>query len=73
MKTARMPETSYVDPYQADEAAAFVLMLQAGPVARDTTLDMFGIPADQAADLAARCAAHRGPRFATGADLLGEL
>ena len=60
------------DPYQADEAAAFALTPQTGPAARDTTGDLFGIPAELAADLAARCATHRGLRSPAGPDLFGE-
>lgn len=44
------------DPYQAEEAAAFVLTIQPGRPPTDTTLDMFAVPADQVADLVARCA-----------------
>ena len=42
------------DPYQADEAAAFTLAIQAGPAARDTTADLFGYPAELAAYLTTR-------------------
>jgi hypothetical protein len=46
------------DPYQADEAAAFTLTIQSGRPQTDTTMDMFGVPGDEVADLLARCAAH---------------
>lgn len=45
------------DPYQADEAAAFILTPQPGqPPIGTGQPDLFGIPADQVAQLAARCA-----------------
>lgn len=34
------------DPHQAAEAAAFALMPQAGPKAKDTTRDLFGLTAE---------------------------
>lgn len=57
------------DPHQAAEADAFRLTIQAGPAAADTTGDLFGIPADLAADVASRCDSHRRTRPAEGADL----
>lgn len=58
------------DPYQAYEAAAFSLMPQANqPTTAGAQGDLFGIPADQAADLASRCASHHRQRPASTPDL----
>lgn len=40
------------DPHQAAEAMAFALTPQAGPKAKDTTRDMFGLTAEDLQHLA---------------------